>query len=81
MLPQLLVRMSCWAAAHPSSALLVAFRFVLLINIELIEDGTLGAADKAGRTAPHQRVVSLCVSDDGSSCCHLWDVKPASQRC
>lgn len=57
------------------------FPLFMLIKIKLTEDGMLGAADEAGTTMPHRRVVSPCVSDDDSSRRRLWDVKPASQRC
>lgn len=40
------------------------FRFLLLIKIELTEDGKSGAAEEAGRSMPHRRVVSLCASDE-----------------
>lgn len=56
--------MSCWAVAHPSSALDVGFCFLLLIKTELTEDRMLGAAEEAGSSMPHWRVVSLCASDE-----------------
>lgn len=56
--------MSCWAVAHPSSALDVGFCFLLLIKIELTEEGMLGAAEEAGSPMPRWRGVSLCASDD-----------------
>lgn len=56
--------MSCWAVAHPSSALDVGFCFLLLIKIDLTEEGMLGAAEEAGSPMPPWRVVSLCASDD-----------------
>lgn len=38
--------------------------FLLLIKIKLTEDRMLGAAEEAGRSMPHRKVVSLCASDE-----------------
>lgn len=37
---------------------------LLLIRMKIREDGMLGAAEEAGRSMPHRRVVSLCASDE-----------------
>lgn len=56
----------CRAELRPTLLLpwLWGFAFCCLLKIELSEDGMLGAAEEAGRSMPHRRVVSLCASGE-----------------